>query len=304
MGKKVILAGGRGFLGSALAQKLTKLGAEVVVLSRSPGEDAGVREVLWNGEGGGAWTAELEGAAALVNFAGRNLNCVFTLENSREILDSRIKAVKALGKAVAKCKQPPAVWVQCSATGYYGGTGLGLCDEDSPAGQDFLAQVCCQWEEAFAAQELEQTRRVVLRLGMVLGRQGGAYPPLARLARLFLGGTAGSGQQGISWVHLDDAIAAFLEAIKRSDLSGAYNVCAPEPATNAEFMSALRRSVGRPWAPPAPAFAVKLIALKLMATDPQLILNGRACVPSRLLQQDFHFQFPDLTSALGDLAKG
>ena len=303
MGKKVILAGGRGFLGNALAQKLTKLGAEVVVLSRSPGEDTSVREVLWNGEGGGAWTADLEGATALVNFAGRNLNCVFTLENSQEILDSRVKAVRALGKAVAKCKRPPAVWVQCSATGYYGGTGLGLCDEDSPPGEDFLAQVCRQWEEAFAAQELEQTRRVVLRLGMVLGRQGGAYPPLARLARRFLGGTAGSGQQGISWVHLDDAIEAFLQAIQRSDMSGAYNVCAPEPATNAEFMRTLRRSVGRPWAPPAPAFAVKLIARKLMDTDPQLILNGRACVPSRLLQQDFQFKFPDPDSALRDLAK-
>ena len=303
MGKKIILAGGRGLLGSALAKKLTKLGAEVVVLSRTPQEEAVSREVYWNGESGGAWTAELEGAAALVNFSGRSLHCVFTLENSREILETRLNAVRALGKAVAKCKQPPAVWVQCSATGYYGSTGLGLCDEDLPPGQDFLATVCRQWEEAFAAVELPQTRRVVLRLGTVLSRDGGAYPLLARLTRRFLGGTAGSGHQGFTWVHADDACDAFLQAIQRSELTGAYNLCAPEPATNAEFMRALRHSLGRPWAPPAPAFAVKWIARRFMDSDPQLILNGRACVPTRLLVQEFHFNFPDLPSALRDLAK-
>jgi uncharacterized protein (TIGR01777 family) len=204
---------------------------------------------------------------------------------------------------VAKCKQPPAVWVQCSATGYYGSTGLGLCDEDSPPGQDFLATVCHQWEEAFFALDLPQTRRVVLRLGVVLSREGGAYPALARLTRRFLGGTAGSGQQGFSWVHADDAVEAFLQAMQRDDLVGPYNLCAPEPATNAEFMRALRQSLGRPWAPPAPAFAVKLIARRLLNTDPQLVLNGRACVPTRLLLQEFPFQFHDLTSALRDLAK-
>jgi uncharacterized protein (TIGR01777 family) len=303
MTKKVVLAGGSGLLGRALAQKLSQSGAEVVVLSRSPREDTSVREVLWNGETGGAWAVELEGAAAVVNFAGRNLNCVFTLENSHEILASRLNAVRALGKAVAKCKQPPAVWVQCSATGYYGTNGLGLCDEDSPPGQDFLATVCRQWEEAFGALELEATRRVVLRLGIVLSRKGGAYPPLARLARWFLGGTAGSGQQGFSWVHVDDAVEALAHAIESASMTGAYNVCAPEPATNADFMRALRRSLGRPWAPSAPAFAVKLVAQHLMGTDPQLILGGRGSAPTRLLLRNFPFRFPDLADALRDLAK-
>ena len=303
MGKKVILAGGTGLLGSALAHKLVKLGAEVVVLSRSPREEAIGRELLWNGEGGGAWTAELEGATALVNFSGRNLNCVFTLENSRELLDSRVNAVVALGKAVAKCKQPPAVWVQCSASGYYGNNCLELCDEESPPGEDFLAQICRQWESALGTLDLKQTRRVVLRLGVVLSRNGGAYPPLARLTRSFVGGAAGSGQQGLSWVHVDDVVEAFLQAIRRAELTGAYNVCAPEPATNAEFMEALRRSLHRPWAPPAPAFAVKLIARHLMDTDPQLILNGCACAPTRLLEQGFVFQYPDLASALRNLAQ-
>lgn len=290
-------------LGRALAPKLTKMGWDVVVLSRSPRDDVPVREVLWNGETGGAWTAELEGADALVNLAGRSLQCVFSLENTREILTSRVNAVRALGKALAKCKRPPAVWVQSSAVGYYGSTGLGLCDEDSRPGIDFLAEVCRLWEDSLGALELAATRRVVLRLGVVLSLEGGAYPPLARLARRFLGGSAGSGQQGISWVHEHDAIEAFVQAIQRTDLAGAHNVCAPEPATNADFMRALRRSLGRPWAPRIPAFAVKLAARHIMKTDPSLVLGGRGCAPARLLAQGFQFKFPDLASALSDLAK-
>jgi uncharacterized protein (TIGR01777 family) len=303
MSSKVVLAGGSGLLGRALARRLAGLGWEVVILSRSPREEAAVREVMWNGETGGPWAAELDGAAALVNFAGRSLQCVFTLENSREILESRVNAVRTLGRAVAKCKQPPAVWVQCSGLGYYGATGLGLCDEDSPPGTDFLAEVCRRWEEALGALELAATRRVVLRFGPVLSRDGGAYPPLADLSRRFLGGFAGSGQQGFSWVHENDAIRALVQAVQRTDFTGAYNVCTPEPAINADFMHALRRSIGRPWAPPAPAFAVRLVARHLMAIDPQLILGGRACAPTRLLTQGFQFEFPELTGALRDLAK-
>lgn len=274
-----------------------------MILTRSPQGNAPGREVLWNGENGGAWTAELEGAAALVNFAGRSLKCLFTLENCREILDSRVNAVRALGKAMARCKRPPPVWVQCSATGFYGSHGLGICYEDAPAGQDFLAEVCVQWEAAFNAVELRATRRVIMRLGVVLDLEGGMYPPLARLTRWFLGGAAGSGQQGISWVHRDDVTNALVEAIRRDEMSGAYNLCAPDPVTNADFMRALRHSLIRPWAPGAPAWAIKWAARNVMETEPQLILGGRSCVPARLLEQGFVFQFPDLKPALADLVK-
>ena len=303
MPPKAILAGGSGLLGRALARKLLQLGWEVVILSRSPQGETTGREVMWNGETGGAWTAELEGAAALVNFAGRSINCVFTLENSREIMDSRLHAVKALGKAVAKCKNPPAVWVQCSATGYYGNNGLGLCYEDTPAGQDFLAEVCLQWEAAFSAQERGSTRRVVARMGVVLDLKGGMYPALAKITRRFLGGAAGSGQQGVPWIHHHDVVEVFVQAIQRTDMTGTYNVCAPDPVTNADFMREMRHSLIRPWCPPAPAFMVKWVAHHVMETDPQLILGGRSCSPSRLLQQDFPFEFPELAAALRDLAK-
>jgi len=312
MSQKAILAGGSGLLGRALAHRLAAGGWEVVILTRDPDKfpaadnpaaaAGAVRAVYWDGEKGGKWTAELEGAAALVNLAGRSINCVFTLEHSREILESRLHAVQALGKALAKCKQPPAVWVQASAVGLYGTLGYGLCDENTPPARDFLAEVCRQWEDAARAACPAGMRQVVLRLGVVLDRDGGAYPPLARLVRRWLGGTAGSGTQGFSWIHSDDVMLAFLQAITRPEMSGAYNVCAPRPVTNAVLMTALRRALHRPWVPAAPAFVVRWAAVNLMQTDPTLVLGGRPCTPQRLLAEGFRFEFPELDAALRDLA--
>lgn len=309
MSQKAIIAGGSGLLGRALARLLAGEGWEVVILTRDPekhplGTDpaAGIiRLVAWDGKRGGPWTAELEGADALVNLAGRSINCLFTLENSREILESRLDAVTALGKALTKCKRPPAVWVQAGAVGCYGTIGEEVCDETAPMAHDFLAEVCRQWEEAFRQACPAAIRPVVLRLGVVLDRTGGAYPRLAQLVRRFLGGAAGTGRQGFSWVHGSDVRRAFRYAITVPEMSGAYNVCAPHPASNAEFMASLRRSLHRPWVPPAPAFLVKLAATHLMHTDPTLVLGGRRCVPQRLLAQGFRFEYPDLVSALGDL---
>jgi len=298
---RIILAGGSGFLGQALGRRLAAAGWEVVVLSRHPRDDAPLREVAWNAETGGAWATELEGAAAVVNFAGRSIHCVHTLENSRAILESRINAVQALGKGWKRAKRPPPVWIQCSATGYYGNAGDRFCDESLPPGPGFLAEVCRRWEESFAALELPGVRRVVLRLGVVLDPDHGALPPLVRLARRFMGGAAGSGRQFISWAHRDDALAAFSFALNDVALSGAFNVCAPNPVGNAEFMRTLRRQFGRPWAPPAPEFAVRLFAGPLMGVDPTLALHGQRCAPRRLQAAGFTFAHPALAPALRDL---
>lgn len=303
MANKVVLAGGSGFLGQALARRLAADGWEIVVLSRQPRPDAPFREVQWNAETGGAWAAELAGAAAVVNFAGRSINCVHTLENSREILASRVQAVQALGKGWARAKHPPPVWIQCSATGYYGNAGDRFCDESLPPGPGFLAEVCRSWEEAFAALDLPGVRRVVLRLGVVLDRDHGALPPLVRLVRRFLGGAAGGGRQFFSWVHRDDAVAAFAAALAQPGMSGAYNVCSPAPVTNAEFMRELRGVLGRPWAPPAPAFAVRLLAGPLMGVDANLALHGQRCAPRRLQAAGFVFRHPAVGGALRDLLK-
>ena len=298
---KTVLAGGRGFLGQALARALAAAGWEVVVISRDPREEAPYREVLWNGETGGAWAAELEGATALVNLAGRSINCVHTLEHSREIVDSRLQAVKALGKGWARARNPPRVWVQCSATGFYGNAGDRFCEEMLPPGPGFLAEVCRLWEEAFAALDLGDARRVVLRLGPVLDQKTGPFPTLLGLTRKFLGGAAGSGRQYLSWVHRDDAVALFAAAVTRPELAGAYNACAPGAVTNAEFMRELRAAVGRPWCPSAPEFAVRLLAGRIFHTDANLALHGQRCAPQKILATGFKFKHPAVGGAIRDL---
>jgi uncharacterized protein len=301
MSNKVIVAGGRGFLGQALARALTAAGWEVVVLSRDPRADAPFREVRWNGETGGAWAAELEGAAALVNLAGRSINCVHTLENSREIVDSRRNAVNALGKGWHRTKNPPPVWVQCSATGFYGNAGDRFCEETLPPGPGFLAEVCRLWEDSFAALELPGVRRVVLRLGPVLDQQTGPFPVLLGLTRKFLGGAAGSGRQYLSWVHRDDAVGMFATAVTSPGLAGTYNACAPGAVTNAEFMRELRAAAGRPWCPAAPEFVLRLCAAKLFHTDANLALHGQRCAPQKILATGFKFRHPAAGGAIRDL---
>ncbi|MDI1337161.1 MAG: TIGR01777 family oxidoreductase [Lacunisphaera sp.] len=298
---KAVLAGGRGFLGQALARALTAAGWEVVVLSRDARTDAPFREVQWNGETGGAWAAELEGAATLVNLAGRSINCVHTLENSRAIVDSRLGAVRALAKGWARAKHPPAAWVQASATGFYGNAGDRFCEETLPPGPGFLAEVCRLWEEAFAAVDLPETRRVVLRLGPVLDRQTGPFPALLGLTRKFLGGAAGTGRQYMSWVHRDDAVAMLAAAVMQPELSGTYNACAPGAVTNAEFMRELRAAVGRPWCPAAPEFAVRIFADKFFHTDANLALHGQRCAPQKFLATGFKFKHPAIGGAIRDL---
>jgi uncharacterized protein (TIGR01777 family) len=304
---KVILAGGSGFLGRALGRVLSAGGWEVVVLTRDPDrvapsdETPALRGVMWNGETGGAWAAELEGAAALVNLTGRSINCVHTLENSREILESRLNAVKALAKGYARAKNPPPVWVQCSATGFYGNAGDRFCDEALAPGPGFLAEVCRRWEEAFAALDLPEVRRVVLRLGPVLDQKTGPFPAMLGVTRKFIGGAAGSGRQFLSWIHRDDAVAAFAAAVTRPELTGVYNLCAPGAVTNAEFMRELRAAVGRPWVPPAPEFVIRFVAEHHFRTDGNLILHGQRCTPQKLLATGFKFIHPTVGGAIRDL---
>jgi hypothetical protein len=302
--KRVVLAGGSGFLGQALAKELLRHNYEVVVLTRAlhdGDEDGRVREVEWDGEHVGDWISCLDGAETVVNLAGRSINCRHTPENLREITESRVNAVQAIAGAVSYVKRPPRVWVQAGAVGFYGNCGDQLCDEAAPNGRDSLAEVCRHWENAFHAADSLHTRRVLFRIGLVLGRDGGALPPLANLTRWFLGGAAGNGKQYISWIHLEDLVQMFMQAIEPENfLSGTYNAVAPNPATNAEFMRALRHKYYRPWCPPVPVGAVKLMS-RLMQIEPLLILNGCRCTPKCFLESGFEFKFPDLRCALRDI---
>jgi uncharacterized protein (TIGR01777 family) len=299
--KRVVLAGGSGFLGRALAKELLARDYEVVVLTRAPRKRAGgAKEVLWDGKSAGEWIQFLDGAEAVVNLAGRNIKFRYTPENLRELTTSRVDPILAIAAAMGRVARPPRVWVQAGAIGFYGDPKDRLCDESSPAGSDTLAGICQPWEDAFNSAPAPKTRKLLLRIGFVLGRDGGALPVLAGLTRWFLGGTVGSGGQYISWIHVGDLSRMFIEAIERDELAGTFNAVAPSPVTNREFMRELRRALHRPWCPPAPGWAVKL-GSRLMGTEPSLALAGCRCIPKRLLASGFTFQFPELPSALNNL---
>jgi uncharacterized protein (TIGR01777 family) len=301
--KRIVIAGGSGFIGRSLARELLARNYEVVVLTRKPREwTDGVIETEWGGAHIGEWIKFLDGAEAVVNLAGKNINCLHTPENLRELAESRVNSVRAIALSFAHVKNPPRVWLQAGAAGFYGDQKEKICDENSKNGKDVLADICRQWEYSFNSAVLLKTRKVLLRTGFVLGRDGGALPVLARLTKWFLGGTAGGGGQFISWIHIADLTRMFAEGIEREELTGVFNAVAPNPATNADFMRELRRALHRPWSPPAPEWAVKLGA-RWMKTEPSLALAGCRVAPKRFLEAGFKFQFPDLRGALENLYK-
>jgi hypothetical protein len=242
----------------------------------------------------------LNGAEAVVNLAGRNVNCPHTQESIGEIMESRVLSVRAIAQAFKHIKAPPRVWVQAGAVGYYGDTKDRLCDESSPVGDDALAGVCKIWEDAFNSVEAPKTRRVLLRIGFVLGRDGGALPVLSQLTKRFLGGSVGGGKQFISWIHIADLTRMFVESIERENLSGTYNAVGLNPEMNRFFMHELRHVLHRPWTPPVPKFAVRLAA-RWMKSEPSLALASQCCAPIRFLEAGFEYQYPKLRPALENL---
>ena len=300
----IVLAGGSGFLGRSLSAVLASMGHDVVVLGRAAACEAGrVHHAQWDAKTLGEWHKFLDGATAVVNLTGKSVNCRYTPENKREIIDSRLNSVRVLGEAIAKCTKPPAAFIQAGSLAIYGDPGDRWCDEGTSEGEGFSADVCRQWENAFHAITMSGMRKSILRIGFALGPDGGALEMLAKLTRFFLGGTVGSGRQFTSWIHIADLNRMFLAAIERDDISGVFNATAPNPVTNAEFMREMRRAVHRPWSPPVPAL-IAHIGSWFMRTEASLALGGRRCTPKHFLERGFEFEFPQLRGALEDLFPG
>ncbi|WP_096438387.1 TIGR01777 family oxidoreductase [Alteribacter populi] len=297
----VILAGGSGFLGKSLANYLISQDYEAVILTRSTGkEQNGIRYVQWDGRSLGQWQKELEGAAAVVNFTGKSVNCIYTKTNRKQIINSRIDSVNVLHEAMKACDRLPEVFIQAGSLAIFGDTKE-VCDEGSQHGSGFSVEVCQRWEEVFYAEPVLSARKVLFRIGFVLGKDGGALDPLKKLTKAGLGGTVGKGDQYISWLHIDDLNRMILEAIVNSKVIGTYNATSPEPVQNRDFMMLLRQTMGRPWSPPAPRPAVIFGAYTVMRTEPSLALTGRRCIPKRLLEEGFTFNHTDLRTTLEKL---
>lgn len=296
---RVVLAGGAGLVGSALAASLLRDGHEVVVLSRSPGGPSGARVALWDGRTLGEWRSELEGAGAVVNLSGHP---VFSRWNARTralIVDSRIESTRVIGEAIAAATAPPSVWVNLSAVGYYGDTGSRLVEESSPPGEGVMPETCVAWERACMDAPAHGARKVLARMGVVLSRHGGALRPLTLLTKCFLGGHLADGSHGMSWVHEADAVGILRHAIDEP-LEGPVNVVAPHPVSHREFMATLRKMLHRPWSPPIPRFAVQLAGV-FGVPPADILLEGQYALPANALLSGYAFLHPDLEEALRSL---
>jgi uncharacterized protein (TIGR01777 family) len=295
----IVVAGGSGFLGSALVDGWRADGHQVLVLTRRPQRRD---DVAWSVDGSDtAWTAAIEKADAVVNLAGEGIaDKRWTASRKAAILDSRVRATRALVAAIKAARNPPRTLISASAIGYYGDRGDEILTEDSAPGSDFLSQVCRQWEDqALGASEV--SRVVLLRTGIVLSRNGGALPQMARPFRFFAGGPVGTGRQYMSWIHLADWVAMARWALTTDAVRGPLNVTGPAPVTNAEFSRTLGQALHRPSIVPAPGIALRL-ALGEMAGS--LLLAGQRVLPTKAQHLGFEFRFKTVDAALQEIYRG
>jgi hypothetical protein len=299
---RIIISGGTGLIGRQLAASLHKDKHEVIVLSRNPNQatklPAGVRVERWDGHSAAGWGQWADGAGAIVNLAGAGIaDSRWSDERKSEIVASRVDAGKAVVEAVQAASVKPAVVIQSSAVGYYGSRDSEVLTEQSQPGNDFLADVCIQWEQSTEAVEAQGVRRAVIRTGIVLSTEGGALPKMLLPFKFFAGGKLGSGQQYFPWIHMADEVAAIRFLIDNAQASGPFNLAAPNPPTNADFVKAVGQAMGRPSVMPAPGFALKA-AFGEMST---VLLDGQRAEPQRLLALGYRFRFTDPVAALKDV---
>ena len=305
-GRSYVIAGGSGFLGTSLATQLSDLGANVVVLSRHPPEVSGNwRALRWDGRTVDLWADELEGIDGIVNLAGRSVDCIKTAANKDEILRSRVESTRAIGLAMTNLKSPPHVWVQMSTAHIYGDPAETICDEDSPAGIGLAPDVGQAWEDEFSRSILPGQKAVILRTSFVIGRNRGAgqgaLGKLGFLTRIGLGGTIGTGKQGMSWIHESDMNRLIVQALTDDNMTGVFVASSPNPVSQQVFMQELRRAMGIRIGLPAFEWMVRLGAPVFLNTDPELALYGRYVVSKRLKKANFKFQYPDLNEALREI---
>src|SRR6266704_2697910 len=305
---RVVLAGGSGFIGSFLREKIAR-DYDIVVLTRSPREDGGdIHQVQWDGRTVGEWTRELDGARGLINLAGRSVHCRYNERNRREILESRVDSTRVLGEAIARCNKPPQVWLNASTATIYKHTFDRLMDEATgeigatPEAKDaFSIKVACAWEQTLNEARTPATRKVALRTAMVFAAsEGGVYRTLRSLTRWGLGGSIAGGHQFISWIHEEDFCRAVEWLIERDDFTGPVNVASPNSIPQREMMRIIRRECGVPFGLPATRSMLEVAAL-VHRTEAELIIKSRRVVPGRLLAAGFQFRFPRMEDAVREI---
>ncbi|CAG0927407.1 Epimerase family protein [Thermoflexales bacterium] len=309
---KVVIPGGSGQVGTILARALGNAGHEVVILGRQPGNSSW-RTVRWDASTLGDWAAELEHADVVINLAGRSVNCRYTAENRRLILESRVKSTRIIGEAIAQASHPPRAWLQASTATIYAhrydapndeATGsIGGSESKAPATWRFSIEVALAWEQALNDSVTPRTRKVLMRSAMIMSPdRGGVFDTLLSLVRFGLGGRVGDGRQYVSWIHDQDFVRAVSWLIEHEELTGVVNLASPNPLPYAAFIRTLRGAWGIPIGLPATKWMVE-IGTFLLRTESELVLKSRRVIPGRLLQSGFTFQHPTWEEAAQDLCQ-
>lgn len=308
----IVIPGGSGQVGQALAHHFNGLGHAVTVLSRQPKSEPWP-VIPWNGRDLGDWSQAIDGADVVINLSGRSVNCRYTERNRREIMDSRVLSTRIIGQAIALANNPPALWLNASTATIYRHAldrpmdeisgELGGNEPGTPASWRFSINVATAWEREFFAARTPHTRKVALRSAMTMSpSRGGIFATLFTLVRAGLGGKAASGKQFVSWVHECDFLRAIDFLTARKDIEGVVNVCSPNPLPNMTFMRDLRQAWGTRIGLPAAKWMLEVGAI-FLRTETELILKSRRVVPGRLLDAGFTFKYPEWSLAARDLVK-
>jgi uncharacterized protein (TIGR01777 family) len=299
--KKLVIAAGTGFLGKVLTDHFKTDFDEIIILTRGKNTvDGKIKYVNWDAKTLTGWETSLENAEALINLAGKSVDCRYNEANKKEILDSRIDSTKVLNAAILQCKNPPRHWLNSStSTIYRFSLDRQMDEETGEIGEDFSMNVAKAWEKAFFDIDTPKTVKTALRTSIVLGKNGGAFLPLKNLTKLGFGGRQGKGNQFISWIHEKD-FARALEFIIKKEIGGIVNIVSPTPIRNTDFMKTLRKTMkvgkGIPVGEKMLTFGAKIIG-----TETELVLKSRNVIPRRLTENHFEFKFPTLEKAFENL---
>lgn len=300
--RKIVIPGGTGFIGQVMAKHFVQQGDEIIILTRGSSKNKdGVQYIQWDGATTGEWTKTFEGANAIINMAGRTVNCRYNAKNKQQIYDSRLFSTEIIGKTIAQCANPPRLWINAgSATIYRHALDRPMDEATGDIGSGFSVDVCQQWEATFERMETPQTRKLMLRIAMVLGREGGVMPPFMNLVKRGLGGTQGKGNQFISWIHEYDFVRIIEWLMAHEEVTGILNVASPNPEPNKKFMKTLRQVMNRRFGLPATRWMLEIGAW-FIGTETELIVKSRQVVPGRLQELGFRLKYPDLKVAFEEI---
>ena len=302
--EKVLIFGGTGFIGLSLALHLKEKGLRPILIARNkPIQSVKYEFEKWDSISLGSWKELLNGSKAIVNLAGKSVDCIKTPDNCDLILRSRVDSTITIGKAILEVENPPKIWIQMSTAHIYGDSPTQLCTEESTTGYGLAPFVGKAWEEAFKKSKPEGVRGVILRTSFVIGKNGGALSSLKRIVKLGLGGTVGKGNQGMSWIHEYDMNEIIYQAILKKEYEGIYITSAPNPVSNKKFMKLLRRKMRILLGLSAPEIITRIGAKLIFKTDPELVLYGRYVKSENLNKVGYSFKYPELEKALDNLIK-